>query len=106
EQVAIPFAKTPEKSQAKRRPHVSEPRPSPEPQYPPLGLAIQAKEHWKQFRPKMYQELLKSGELDRRAQEAAENTLEARGRLIQQGMKPNEAWEAVRENWVFLPSEE
>jgi hypothetical protein len=53
--------------------------------------ASQAKEHWKKHRPKLY---------------AVERTKDQYYRAIEDGMEPHEAWEAVRENYLFLPSEE
>ncbi len=70
------------------------------------SLAHQAKEHWKKLRPRMYTELKASGDLEPLARAAAERTRKAHANLIEQGWAPDQAWEAVRENWVFLPSEE
>ena len=65
----------------------------------------QAKDHWKQFRPKMYAELEKSGLLHERAVKAAEQTEHDLMSMVRQGYPYDGAWEAVRERYLFLPSE-
>lgn len=70
------------------------------------SLAHLAIEHWQKVRPKLYAELKASGDLERLARAAAKRTREAHANLIEQGWAPDQAWEAVREDWVFLPSEE
>ena len=70
------------------------------------SLAHKAKEHWKNVRPRMYAELKASGKLDELAQAAARSTREAVAALVEKGWSDDQAWEAVREDWVFLPSEE
>ena len=70
------------------------------------GLGFQIVEHWKEFRPKMYAQLVASGQLEQRAKLAQDRTLEALHELMDQGQSYPEAWEAVRELWAFLPSEE
>ena len=70
------------------------------------GWAQQAKAHWKKYRPKMYRELQRSGRLNQAAQEAANNTVEALNTCMNQGMSYDQAWEYVREQYMFLPSEE
>lgn len=70
------------------------------------GWAQQAKKHWKTYRPKMYRQLQRSGRLNETLQQAAENTGEALADCIEKGMKYDQAWELVREMWLFLPSEE
>jgi hypothetical protein len=64
------------------------------------------KAHWEKFRPKMYRELQENGTLDQQAQNAANLTRDALGDLIEKGLPHNQAWELVRENWAFLPSED
>jgi hypothetical protein len=70
------------------------------------GGGLQALNHWKEFRPKMYAELEKSGRLYEAAQQAADQTMDALMALLQKGMDYQTAWESVREQWMFLPSEE
>lgn len=73
-----------------------------------------AKAHWKKHRPKLYRNLKKSGELEKRAENAAKFTLNAfnleKEKLLKKGWRPQEAgqtaWELVREEWILLPSEE
>lgn len=66
----------------------------------------QAKEHWKKYRPKMYAALEKKGTLHKHLNAAVEQTRDEYAQAIYNGMEPHEAWEAVRENHLFLPSEE
>jgi hypothetical protein len=68
--------------------------------------AEQAKAHWKEHRPKMYAELEKAGTLDEAAQRASDQTKDEFCQAIEDGMSPDGAWEAVRENHLFLPTEE
>jgi hypothetical protein len=67
----------------------------------------QAKDHWREFLPKMYKELQEKGLLHERAVQAAEQTesdlLDA---INNYGADYQGAWEAVRERYLFLPSEE
>lgn len=70
------------------------------------GWAIQAKAHWKKYRPKIYRELQQSGRLNQAAQQAADNTGEALADCIESGMSYDQAWEYVREQYLFFPSEE
>jgi len=68
--------------------------------------ARQAKEHWRKYRPKLYAELFRNGQLDERAQKAADQTNKEYLDGIMNGMLPHESWEAVRERHMFLPAEE
>jgi hypothetical protein len=68
--------------------------------------AQQAVEHWRKYRPKMYAQLFKSGELYERAEKAAQQTNKEYQDGITNGMLPHESWEAVRERYLFLPAEE
>ena len=73
-----------------------------------------ARSHWKEHRPKLYRTLKKSGELEKKIENAARLTLDAfnleKGRLEKTGMSPSQAseiaWELVREEWILLRSEE
>jgi hypothetical protein len=73
-----------------------------------------ARSHWKEHRPKLYRNLKKSGKLEQRVENAARLTLDAfnleKDRLEKTGMIPSQAseiaWELVREEWIFLRSEE
>lgn len=68
-------------------------------------LGWQAEKHWKQFRPKMYRELKKKGVLYKSLYAAQERTEDALADLIEKGLSYDMAWEAVREEWLFLPTE-
>ncbi len=73
-----------------------------------------ARSHWKRHLPKFYQNLKKSGDLEKRVENAAKFTLNAfnleKEKLLKKGWKPQEAsevaWELVREEWILLRSEE
>ncbi len=70
------------------------------------GYAKQALRHWKQYLPKMYRELEKSGKLLEMAEWAAEETRQAMYRLQKyQKMSEAEAWAMMREEWIYLPPE-
>jgi hypothetical protein len=72
-----------------------------------------ARSHWKEHRPKLYRNLKKSGDLEKRVENAARLTLDAfnleKDRLVNTGMSPSQAseiaWELVREEWILLRSE-
>lgn len=72
-----------------------------------------AEKHWRQFLPQMVAELEAGGRLDAMLLEAEEQTEaemdQLRRRLIQQGLTPqqahDQAWEMVRERYIFLPPE-
>ena len=53
----------------------------------------------------MFKDLQKQGLLDARLQEAAEATSQAMQELMAQGFAHHEAWEATREQYLFLPEE-
>ena len=69
-------------------------------------LVNETKEHWKEHRPKLYAELQKNGQLHQRAVKAVDQTQEELLDLVNQGANYDQAWEAVRERHMFLPSEE
>ena len=46
------------------------------------------------------------GKLNESVQAAADLTSDALATAIEQGQPYDQAWEAVREEWAFLPSEE
>jgi hypothetical protein len=76
---------------------------------PPEGLSLwglQALAHWKEHRPKMVRELEQEGKLLEMVLEAVSNTLEALYRLeVEKKVPANQAWEMMREEWLFLPPE-
>ncbi len=65
----------------------------------------QAREHWKEFQPKRYSELVKSGKLEGALQDAAERTYREVTDLEDQGFDFQDAWEMVRERYLFVPEE-
>lgn len=68
--------------------------------------AKEAAEHWYEHRPRMYKGLLEKGLLVKSLEEASERTGEAYAELVSKNVNPLEAWQQVREMWLFLPSEE
>ena len=72
-----------------------------------------AERHWREFLPKMVAELESGGRLNAMLLEAEEQTEaemdQLRRQLIQQGLTPqqahDQAWEMVRERYIFLPPE-
>lgn len=70
------------------------------------SLQAQIKEHWKRHRPRMYQQLLQSGKLQESIEAAANLTTDALANLVQKGTPYDQALEAVREQWAFLPDEQ
>ena len=66
----------------------------------------EARQHWQEHRPKMYQQYLKAGNLDQKLKQAAEQTYLEVDELEQQGYQPHEAWEIVREKYLMLPDED
>ena len=69
-------------------------------------LQVQIKEHWRKHRPKMYQDLLRSGKLNESVRAAADLTSDALAEAVKAGQPYDAALEAVREQWAFLPDEE
>lgn len=70
-----------------------------------MPWAEQAKAHWKEHRPRMYAELQKAGTLDEQAEKAAAQTREELYSAIEDGMDYYDAWEMLRERYLFLPAE-
>ena len=65
----------------------------------------QAREHWKEHLPAMYARLTQAGTLEQALTAAAEQTAKSIRALTEQGFYQHEAWEAVREQYLF-PAEE
>jgi hypothetical protein len=67
--------------------------------------AIQAIEHWREFRPDMVAELEAEGRLEQAAQEAEDKTFnEMQGLMNGPGkLQWEEAWQLTREKYLFLP---
>ena len=74
----------------------------------PLGsLGLQIKAHWKEHRPKMYAQLQREAKLEESVYAAQELTGETLYRLtVEEKLPYDQAWELIREEWAFLPSEE
>ncbi len=72
-----------------------------------------AETHWRDHRPRMVRELERKGTLRETLLEAQERTLDEMESLMRdfrkQGLTPeqahNQAWELVREKYIFLPEE-
>lgn len=72
-----------------------------------LGAWIaQAREHWEEFQPTRFKELQEAGKLEESLREAAMQTSEEMRTLMDQGTQWHEAWEMVREMYLFPPEEE
>jgi hypothetical protein len=76
---------------------------------------LMAERHWREFRPKMVQELEAKGTLMEALFEAQETTLEEMETLTrqletEQKLTPqqahDQAWEMIREKYILLPPEE
>ena len=65
----------------------------------------QARQHWLEHLPKMYARLKANGTLQQQLTEAAEATARDLQNLMGQGFNYQEAWEQVRETYLFLPEE-
>ena len=76
---------------------------------------LMAERHWREFRPKMVQELDKNGTLMEALFDAQERTIEEMEALTrkletEQKLSPQQAhdraWEMIREKYILLPPEE
>ena len=78
-----------------------------------MQYGLMAEKHWREFLPKMVAELDAMGQLHALLLEAEEKTeielYQLRRQLMQQGMSVQQAheqaWEIVREKYIFLPTE-
>jgi hypothetical protein len=66
----------------------------------------QAKAHWREFQPKKYKVLKAAGSLDEALQEAAQQTAQEMEELQSQGFDREQAWEMLRNEYLFPPEEE
>jgi hypothetical protein len=79
----------------------------PKPMVHPLNRWIeQAREHWAEYTPRRYKALLKAGTLEKALQEAAERTSQEMQQLQERGRTYDEAWEIVRQTYLFSPGGE
>ncbi len=65
----------------------------------------QAREHWKEFQPTRFKALKASGKLEETLRDAAELTALEMSELRAMGYYEQEAWEVVRESYLFPPEE-
>ena len=65
----------------------------------------QAREHWREFQPSRYRALLGLSKLESALQDAAERTFQGMTGFLDQGFNHQEAWEIVRERYLFPPEE-
>jgi hypothetical protein len=95
--------------------HNSNSSRSPSPAKEPLtGYALIAVKHWRDFLPRMVEQLELNGTLHDLLASAGEQTNKELGeipqQLIQQGLTPQQAheraWEMVWERYIFLPAED
>ena len=78
-----------------------------------LGYAKLAETHWRDYRPRMVEELESKGGLQAALLEAQERTVDEMERLMKefrgQGLTPqqahDQAWEILREKYILLPPE-
>ena len=57
--------------------------------------------HWREFRPKLVQDLERSGELDAVVGNLEQTVLEKRDALVERGMSLNRADELLRSMWMI-----
>ena len=65
----------------------------------------QARAHLKEHRPAQYERLTQAGTLEQHLQQAAQETSQEIHALMNQGATWQEAWELVREIYLFPPAE-
>ena len=65
----------------------------------------QADSHWKEFQPTRYKALVKDKKLGEALDEAAEATYRETSELEAEGFNPEEAFQMVRERYLFPPEE-
>ena len=66
------------------------------------GLAY---EHWKEFLPKRYKELLKAGQLPKALERAAKQTDVEMQNALDAGIPHDQAWEEIRGRYLLLEPE-
>jgi hypothetical protein len=65
----------------------------------------EARDHWRRFQPETFKELLRANKLDWALREAAELTYREMQELEAAGFQHQEAWQMVRERYLFPPEE-
>jgi hypothetical protein len=66
----------------------------------------QARQHWKEHRPQMFKHLQEGSQLQKALTRAVEQTAADLEELQAEGMNWHQAWEMVRERYLFLPPEQ
>jgi hypothetical protein len=70
-----------------------------------IRLSRLAMEHWKVHQPTLYRDLKNTDRLKPTAEQAAKRTLLDRDSLMASGLTQQEAWEIVRDRYLFLATE-
>lgn len=65
-----------------------------------------ARDSWRENNPRLYQQLLESGELEEALNEAAEKTYIDVCNFEESGCSPDEAWVMARESCILIKPEE
>ena len=65
----------------------------------------EAREHWRKFQPRRYASLKEAGLLESSLKYAAEQTYLEVSQLERSGFQPDEAFQMVREEYLFPPAE-
>ncbi len=73
---------------------------------PLTNLDAKTRDHWREFRPRMFRALSLSGKLDAAVAAAVALTKEAVVNALSRGMALTDAWELYQGEWCILPSEE
>lgn len=63
-------------------------------------------EHWKEFRPTMYRSLKEAGTLEKEALRAVDRTMDELYQMTSRGVPYHQAWEMLKERYMYLPEEE
>lgn len=74
--------------------------------YEPKVWKEKARQHWQEFQPTRFNELSSSNQLEDALDYAVEQTWAEMQSLINSGFQEHEAWEMVRENYLFVREEE
>jgi hypothetical protein len=72
---------------------------------PLSNLKEETRQHWEQYLPRYTAHLKAQGKFDLMLKEAVQSTLDAYSRMVEKGATPQNAWEALREEWCLLPPE-
>lgn len=74
--------------------------------YEPKVWKEEARQHWQEFQPTRFNELTASSQLEDALDYAVEQTWAEMQSLMSGGFQAHEAWEMVRENYLFVHEEE